>query len=256
MPLKSLSPPAPLPLLLLHEMTAPVPETDERRPIRERATATTAVTPNGGDDGDGASWLAASDWDDPSDVAVVYRDTDADGGCGHALRWRAGPLVDLRRCPMCQERVGMICDGLVASSGGGPTNKIVRFRFGPHVFQLSTAGGVTPRGVPDHGQVRPGILLLWGVGPPRRSPWRGGQPFGTGPDRAGPRSGRIEGPAQGEGLVSGGGGQAVQAIGIGTGDGRKSSSGDTVRPRSHPRRGNHLAAAAGDFSQGLARCSR
>lgn len=62
------------------------------------------------------SWSEAADWEDPLNVAVLYGDTDTDNGCGHALKWKADRLVDIRRCPICREDVGMICDGLVASN--------------------------------------------------------------------------------------------------------------------------------------------
>lgn len=100
----------------------------------------TAVTATPNDD---ESWSAASDWDDPLTVAVVYKDTNTKNGCGHVLQWKADRLVDLRTCPICKEPVGMICDGLVAFNDD-PTNNVVRFKFGTHVFQLSTGAEPVP----------------------------------------------------------------------------------------------------------------
>jgi hypothetical protein len=103
-----------------------------------KAELTTRLTGNPNDD---QSWLKLFHWDDPLTVAVLYKDTNVKNGCCHVVQWKAELLVDLKRCPICNEPVGMICDGLVASNNGDPTNRVVRFKFGTRIFQLSTHTG-------------------------------------------------------------------------------------------------------------------
>ena len=85
------------------------------------------------------AWLQASDWDDPLDIAVFYKDVTMKNGCGHTMHWDPQKLVDCKKCPVCQGPVSFICDG---SSNENPT--CVSFKYGKQVYRLSVAKKATP----------------------------------------------------------------------------------------------------------------
>jgi hypothetical protein len=93
------------------------------------------------EDGDENSWVQATDWDDPLQTAVLYKSVDdEETSCGHALRWKPKVLVALKKCPICQESVSMICDGVVVankSSNNDNTNPTMTCKFGKQVYRIS-----------------------------------------------------------------------------------------------------------------------
>lgn len=82
----------------------------------------------------------------PLDIAVLYTGTDTSRGCSHTIPWDADTLIAIQQCPICMEPVGMVCDGLVASvekekrDNDNKVSRIVRFKFGKKIYQLSTTG--------------------------------------------------------------------------------------------------------------------
>jgi hypothetical protein len=132
-----------------------------------------------------AFWLA-SDFDDPLEVALVYnkvedrRCSSEEGKCGHALRW--DPLIrslesrERSNCPICNEPIALVCDGLVASSSSGgaaiqqedkPKKKpaIVTFKYGKQVYRLSIPPVTTTQPNSDASTTTAtsqiGLLLRW-----------------------------------------------------------------------------------------------
>ena len=93
--------------------------------------------------GRGEEWLQATDWDDPLDVAFLYKDASASNGCGHIMEWKATKLVDCRYCPICHETVGLICDGVVATSCSTATkdssSSVLSFKYGKQLYRLSVS---------------------------------------------------------------------------------------------------------------------
>jgi hypothetical protein len=83
--------------------------------------------------------VEASDWDDPLDTAVLYKDTTgASSGCGHALQWNATKLITLKNCPICQEPVTLICDGSTAIATGDDAHaSCITFKYGKQIYRLS-----------------------------------------------------------------------------------------------------------------------
>mmetsp|Transcript_7831 Transcript_7831/g.17488 ORF Transcript_7831/g.17488 Transcript_7831/m.17488 type:complete len:310 (+) Transcript_7831:265-1194(+) len=82
----------------------------------------------------------------PFDIAILYTFADTSGGCSHEIPWDANTLIGLQQCPICMTPVGMVCDGLVASvekesrDNDNKVGRIVRFKFGKKLYQLSTTG--------------------------------------------------------------------------------------------------------------------
>jgi len=85
-------------------------------------------------------WLEASDWDDPLQVAIVYKSFRSKE-CGHAVQWMPHRLVDSKACPVCQEPVSYICNG------GPPSveDPFVCFKFGKQIYRLSLKKPQTTR---------------------------------------------------------------------------------------------------------------
>ena len=79
-------------------------------------------------------------------IAILYTCTDTSGGCSHTVPWDANTLIGLQQCPICMKPVGMVCDGLVAydekesRDNDNKVSRIVRFKFGKKIYQLSTTG--------------------------------------------------------------------------------------------------------------------
>jgi hypothetical protein len=97
--------------------------------------ASSSNSPNESDD-----WLQASDWDEPLEIALLYKDVIAKNGCGHAMQWNPHKLVDCKLCPACQEPVVLICDG----SSGNPSQPCIAFKYGKQIYRLSVDNKNTP----------------------------------------------------------------------------------------------------------------
>eukprot|EP00536_Pseudo-nitzschia_multiseries_P000568 jgi/Psemu1/300183/fgenesh1_kg.7_\ len=111
----------------------------------------------------------------PLGMAVLYKDANTSTGCSHSIPWNAETLIGLQRCPICMEPVGMICDGCVAFGEkeslveGIEVGKIIRFKFGKKIYQLSTARVKTEQPSSQQGRFSTGwIRSLWGEDQSRR----------------------------------------------------------------------------------------
>ena len=62
------------------------------------------------DEKSSSQWSQATDWDDPLDVAILYKDFSTEK-CGHVMEWKPFCLVDCNQCPICGTSVGLIADG-------------------------------------------------------------------------------------------------------------------------------------------------
>jgi hypothetical protein len=126
-------------------------------------------------------WLEASDWDDPLEIALLYKSTDATvaaaddnnttststststSTCGHAVRWIPSKLVDLKECPICQAPVQLICDGGVSLT---TTSNIpcITVKYGKQTYRLSLAAPKkvepTPKSFLESIQLRLQLQLL------------------------------------------------------------------------------------------------
>ena len=87
---------------------------------------------------DSDTWMQATDWDDPLEVAFLYKDTTIESGCGHAMEWNAPKVLDCNKCPVCQQPVALICDGGSTGHQHGPLS-IAFFKYGKRMYRLSVA---------------------------------------------------------------------------------------------------------------------